>query len=297
MCCALNGWLLDSQALIVLKDDFSFLFSFYNSIIFCLCGPFELVLEVYMVVCFGFVVSYRILIILGKLCSLMLQFDCKSVSSFCSLLVIFGHQDLLLVVEVIELLGQLLFQSMALNIELQNFWLCGVVSSQVDEVLDLSEIALQRLLTERTKMGARPPTIASSIAFTIILKGFLNVCTNLFLVFQPLIVDTFPKELIKIEVIRHQEVDITRIELQSTLSHYTRGRKHIKIEWPNRILHIASVPLVSGHADLKGIHTLTAMLDLLILVFNCIIVISFIVVANAQSRELGVECDEICSRQ
>jgi hypothetical protein len=78
-------------------------------------------------------------------------------------------------------------------------------------------------------MRARPPAIASSIA----LKGFLNPCTHLFFVRQPLVVDTFPKELVKIEVIRHQEVNITRIELQSTLSNHTRGRKHKEIEWPN----------------------------------------------------------------
>jgi len=127
----------------------------YNSIISCLFGPFELVFEICVVVCFGFdlliiYLCFGLLIILGELRSLVLQFDCESVliGFVRSLLVIFRHQDLLLVVEVIELLGELLFQSMALNIELQNFWLCWIVSSQVDEVLDLSEIALKRLLTE-----------------------------------------------------------------------------------------------------------------------------------------------------
>jgi hypothetical protein len=234
MCCALNGWLLDSQALIVLKDDVSLLFPLYNSIISCLFRPFELVFEICLVVCFGFALltiylCFGLLIILGELCSLVLQFDCESVGSFRSLLVIFSHEDLLLVVEVIELLGELLFQSMALNLELQNFLLCWIVSSHVDEVLDLSEIALKRLLTERAKMRARPPTIASPIA----LKGFLNPSTHLCFVFQPLVVDSFPKELVKIEVIRHQEVNITRIELHSTLPHHTRGRKHKEIEWPN----------------------------------------------------------------
>lgn len=189
MCCTLNGWLLDGQALIVFEDDFCFLFFLYNSIIFCLFWPFELVFQVCMVVCFSFALSFGLLIILGKLCSLVLQSDGECAGSIRLLLVVFSRQDLLLMVEVIELLGELLLQSVALDIELQNFWLCGVVLGQVDEVLDLSEKALQRLLTERAKMGARPLTIAPSVA----LKGFLNLCTHLFLVFQPLVVDTFLK--------------------------------------------------------------------------------------------------------
>jgi hypothetical protein len=72
MRCALNGWLLDSQALVILKDDFGFLFLLYNSIISCLCRSCALVFEVRLVVRFGFALCFGLLLILGKLCSLLL---------------------------------------------------------------------------------------------------------------------------------------------------------------------------------------------------------------------------------
>lgn len=140
-------------------------------------------------------------------------------------------------------------------------------------------------------MSALSCALAPSVAF----KDLLDSRTHLLFVRQPLVVDPFSEELIEIKVIRHQEVDITRVHLHSTLPHDARGWEHVEIEWSNRMHLLLCVPLESSQPYLEGIHPLTAVLELLIPVFDGVIVISLIVMADAQPRELRVEGNEIRS--
>lgn len=114
MRCSFNFCFLNCQALVIFEDDGSFLFLLYNSVIFCLDWSSELGLEILLILSF-----ILFSLCLGKLCPLVLQFDCESGGS----LLVFCEDDVLLVVEVRELLGQLLLQSVALDLELKHCWL------------------------------------------------------------------------------------------------------------------------------------------------------------------------------
>ena len=94
---------------------------------------------------------------------------------------------------------------------------------------------------------------------------------------KSLIADSLSEQLVEIKLVLHQEVDATGVELHHLLVHDRRVWKHVKVEGPHDIFVLFSIPLKCCYTKLKGIHPLAVVLDLLVLVLNCIIVMLLVI--------------------
>lgn len=100
---------------------------------------------------------------------------------------------------------------------------------------------------------------------------------------KPLVIDAKFEQFIKIEIILHQEINVARIELHISLFHDCARWKHIEIKCSSDITRSTMVPFKSGNSYLERVHSGTTVLDLLILVLDSIIVISFVIITNSET--------------
>lgn len=116
---------------------------------------------------------------------------------------------------------------------------------------------------------------------------------NHFFVTNSLVRNTWLKEFVKVKVIRHQEVDIWSIELNILLVHDGGAWKDVKVEWSHYILSLLSIPFECGDTPLECVMSLDCVLELLVLVFGCIVIMLLVFKTNAQTPELRVDSQKV----
>ena len=70
-------------------------------------------------------------------------------------------------------------------------------------------------------------------------------------------------------------------------------REHV--EWPRNIARALLVKFEAANADLKSIHALAIVAQLLVAVLDLVECVNLIFETDRESGELGVERDKICS--
>ena len=107
------------------------------------------------------------------------------------------------------------------------------------------------------------------------------------------VADSVAEKFIKIKLILHEELDAACVKLHNLLVHNLRIRPCIEIKRTHAVLVGLIVPFERGDTNLEGIHSLTIMLQLLVLVFDCIIIVLSVVETNCEPRELSIKRDKI----
>ena len=202
-------------------------------------------------------------------------------------------------VEALQLLAQPAPQRERLDLDFENENVITCLH-QLREIGHSPDVLLQQSLRCRTNALIRTTLIVAR-AFSrrdgdngiMVLQTLLNFFADKLRVAQTLIVHTVIKELVEVKVVFHEEANITCLELHRLVSKNLRVWPHVDIEGPAGVSRAACVPLEARDANLERIHPATVVLQLLVPVFGLIKAVSFVLEANSESTELGIDSDKV----
>ena len=111
---------------------------------------------------------------------------------------------------------------------------------------------------------------------------FLDPSPNQFLVAQSLVTHSLCKQLVEVKLILHEKINAGGIELHDLFIHNLGIGKNVKVKWTHNIFVLLFIPLKSGDSKLECVHPLAVVLDLLVLVLDCVIVVLLVLKINGQ---------------
>ena len=98
-----------------------------------------------------------------------------------------------------------------------------------------------------------------------------------------MVADSIFEQFIEIKVVLHQKVDVAAVKLHNLLVHDCASWPTVKVKWSAHVNTTLRVPFECTDSELKSIHSCATVFEFLIGVFNGIIIISFIIIADGQS--------------
>ena len=166
------------------------------------------------------------------------------------------------------------------------------------KVLNFAQVVTKLAFWTRPNLGVRSPlpkvyesNVIGFRVFIVLHDSIVNKLT----VAKSLVVDSFWKELVEVEMVFDEEPNVACLELQSFVAQDFRMGEYVEVERAWNVAILLFVPLEGANSDLESVHACTVVLKFLVAILDLVEWVHLVVVIDVESWKLGVKSNKIGS--